>query len=109
MDECSRVRDDDRRQLHDSYTSVLFGEWKVETSDKLDARVNELLHAYPEEAICRILAEAEAASFSILLTYDDRFQRNLRSVSSSVSPERPSSFWVALAIPRGAKPDKIPH
>jgi predicted nucleic acid-binding protein len=108
-EECSAIRNIARKELHESYLMVLFGESQIQDSDNIELRVNELSHYHNGNNDCRILAEAEEAEFTALLTYDNDFLSRLQGVSSLVKLYRPTEYWSQLNIAQGSKPDKIPH
>src|SRR5262245_46593257 len=59
VSECARIRDMNRRELHDGFVSTLFLEPKVRSRAAVDARTAQLMPFHPQEADCRVLAEAE--------------------------------------------------
>lgn len=109
MEECFRIRDKAKRDLHESYISALF----VESYPDNRAAIEKLTKVYQKhhakERDCKILAEAEVAGYNVLLTYDFNFLTKLSGCTSQVRLMKPSIFWNDLAVPRGTKPDKIPH
>lgn len=107
--ECMRIKEEGRRAQHESFINVLFGEWPLPAGAELRSRVADLLKHHPNEADCRILAEAELAGFTTLLTYDDKFLGHLSNQSRALQLMRPSELWHRLSIPRGASPRKLPH
>jgi hypothetical protein len=74
----------------------------------LEARVHELMDAHPEEADCRIVAEAEFLGANVVVTFDKRMMNRLKSVAK-VGVMTPSQLWERLAIPRGTPPKTTPH
>ena len=109
VDECARIRDVQRRELHDSYIGVLFGEWQLQDEQSIHSRAKDLESHHRGEFDCRILAEAEEARFSALLSFDGQFVTHLSELTIGVQLTHPSSYWVKIGICIGAKPDKIPH
>ncbi len=109
IDECAQIRDMDRRNLHESFLTVLIDERQLENEAGIDLRTKELSQYHDEPADCRILAEAEDAGFTALLSYDPKFLKRLSGVASGVVLTQPSEYWRRLAVPKGATPDKTPH
>jgi len=109
VDECAPIRDVQRRDLHDSYIKVLIGEWQLEDEQSIRLRAKVLESHHRGKLDCRILAEAEEARFSALLSFDRQFVTHLSDFTIGVQLTDPSSYWVKLGICAGAKPDKIPH
>lgn len=109
VDECARIRSVKRRELHETYLSVLIAEWQMEDQGQVEERAQRLGQAHGGKADCRIFVEAEHAEFRALLTYDSKFLNRLCNVESCVLLARPSEYRERLAIPHGAKPDKVPH
>jgi hypothetical protein len=72
-------------------------------------RAEELFTRHGKMPDCRILAEAEELELESLLTYDTKFLSRLAGASPATVVESPSSYWVRLGIPKGAKPVTIPH
>jgi len=109
VDECAKIRDEARKELHDNYIGVLFGEVLRQNTDSIDLRTKVLEQDHSGKNDCCILAEAEGAEFVSLLSYDDNFLKHLQGVSPNVNLCRPTEYWAQLNISKGTKPDKIPH
>lgn len=109
IDECARIRDVERREIHDSYIRVLFGEWQIGNEQSIQTRASELESHHRKKPDCRILAEAEEAQFSALLSFDKRFVTRLSDLALGVQLIQPSIYWATLGIGAGSKPDKVPH
>lgn len=107
--ECQRIRDQQRRELHDSFISVLFGEWPITDAAAVQSRAQALERDHSGKADCRIFAEAEQVGMRWFLSYDEKFTSRLRGKSSTLCLLKPSEYWVRLAIPSGAAPRKAPH
>jgi len=109
--ECAKIRNVTRRELHESFISVLFGQLpppSAHIAHLIDNRATELGYYHKGINDCRILAECEFSTFDYLLTYDDRFHKNL-SGRSKVNLQKPSELWANLGIPKGTPPTKRPH
>ena len=106
--ECARIKDVDRRELHDQYVCVLLNECQIDDEDHVKTRALELGKHHDGDLDCRILAEAEEAELNALLTYDRVFLNRLKGIASAVSLVRPTDHWASLNIPRGAQPKRRP-
>jgi hypothetical protein len=109
VSECARIRHQDRKSLHESWTSVLFGERSTRDPDAVHTRALQFQRFHRGYEDCRILAEAEDIEFDVLLSYDAEFLRHLRTQSLTVVLTEPTACWNALAIPKGSSPRKVPH
>jgi len=109
ISECSLIPDTKRRELHDSFFTVFFAEVIVENQNTVDHRAMELTRLHRGENDCRILAEAEHGNLDTLLTYDTEMISHLADVSLTTRLARPTEVWATLGVPKGAKPDKVPH
>ena len=105
--ECARIRRIDRRILHERWIAPLFGVRPPLDPQRVIERTAELLRLHPDEDDCRIVAEAEGAELRVLLTNDDKLLKHLTG-ATTLGIHRPEELWTALAIPPGAKPNKIP-
>ena len=106
--ECANIRNTERATLHDSFIAVLFGELPVSEAKEVERRSQDLLKLHSGPNDCRIVAEAEHVGLDVLLTFDSKMAKRLGS-NSTVRLSEPLSYWNQLAIPQGARPDKIPH
>lgn len=106
--EWHRIRDADRLALHGSYSQTLIGETQPINQRQIDARTIALDVFHSDADDCRILAEAEDASLSVLLTFDTRFIDRLQP-HTTVTLTRPTDFWASLSVPRGARPATEPR
>ena len=102
-----RIRDPARRGSHQSWTSVLFGVYPLNNPAAVQHRAASLLKFHADADDCTILSEAEDVGFGTLLTFDDDFVKHLSS-HAMLQLTRPVQFWAALAIPKGASPQKVP-
>jgi hypothetical protein len=100
--EYQAIRDQLKRELHVSWSSVHLLSIKIQDPARVTARTADFLRLHPEENDCRILAEAEDCGLSAVLTFDTRFQNRLRS-ASRVILAKPSEYWQSLKIPKGAQ------
>ena len=106
--EWRHIRNPDRLALHSSYTQTLICETPPIDQNRIDARTLSLQAFHSDEDDCRILAEAEDASLSVLLTFDTRLMKRLAQ-HTTVTLTRPADFWESLNIPRGSKPSTEPR
>ncbi|QPD03310.1 MAG: hypothetical protein Nkreftii_001084 [Candidatus Nitrospira kreftii] len=100
--EYQRIRSQTRAVFHEEWTT-LFPETRPINSSRMDARIIELQAHHPDADDCRILAEAEDAGLSVLLSFDSKFISRL-SPHTPVSIMRPLDYWPSLNIPRGSTP-----
>ena len=105
--EYQRIRDAARAEFHENWTT-LFPETQPINRSRIDDRTKEFLASHSDAGDCRILAEAEDAGLSVLLSFDSKFIAHLRS-KTLVSIVRPLDFWTSLNIPRGANPVMAPR
>lgn len=109
LSECARIRGTERRQLHESFGAIIYWGLPIRDAGAVAKREAEFGRLHPKASDCRILAEAEDLVLDTLLTYDEQLMKRLSSASPTVALATPSSFWLSLGIPRGAKPHSIPH
>jgi len=109
IDECSEIRNISRREMHTSYFSSLFDVVDAHDERQTLAILGGLLGHHSGQADCRIVAEAIVGGADVLLTYDSDLIAGLASHSGSLRVLRPADYWSELALPRGAKPYKVPH
>jgi hypothetical protein len=105
--EAEDIRDPVRREKHLSWMRTHFGTVPLQASPgQISQRAKHLHQFHPKVKDwkdCAALSEAEAAQFAILLSYDDRFVRQL-SGKSNVRLVKPVPFWISLNIPKGTPP-----
>jgi hypothetical protein len=106
-EECARIRNTTRAQLHQSFSQTLFGELPLRNPAAIRGRELELAPFHKGANDCRILGEAEDVGHTVLLTFDTKFIRDLAS-RTTIRLFQPESYWVSLAIPSGVEPDKLP-
>lgn len=109
MTECAEIRNSDLRTMHESFFAVFFDEVIIEESTSLEPRIEELKKMHRGAKDCQILAESESGNIDVLLTYDSTMISHLRDASKTTKLAKPTEIWRNLAIPRGSRPDKIPH
>ncbi|MFH1674448.1 MAG: type II toxin-antitoxin system VapC family toxin [Pseudomonadota bacterium] len=107
--ECGRIRNISRRELHESFVQVLFLDPPVQYRVLVGSRVSALLAIHPMANDCRVLAEAEDLELDALLTYDKTFLQRLAPASLTVALVTPAVYWARLGIPKGARPETVPH
>lgn len=108
-EECGRISNETDRARHEDFISALFVETFPDDVAEIDKLTKLYLGYHAKKKDCTVLAEAEAGVVNVLLTYDYRFLKKLSGRSPRVRVMKPSIFWNDLSVPRGAKPDKIPH
>lgn len=106
-EECARIRNTTRAQLHQSFSQTIFGELPLRNTVAIRERKLELEAFHKGENDCRILAEAEDVGHTVLLTFDTKFIRHLAS-RTPIQIIQPESYWASLALPSRAEPDKLP-
>lgn len=109
VSECANIRHVDRRELHQSFVRTLFLDSPVRDPAAVEARATHLFQFHPKLNDCRVLAEAEDLGLDTLLTYDGDFKQRLAPVSPVVALTMPTAYWAGLGIPKGARPQTIPH
>lgn len=109
LTEVRKIRNSERRDLHESAVRTLFLDYPVRDDDATTSRAKLFQAKHPKQNDCRILAEAEELGLDILLTYDCKFWKRLRSSSAITRLMKPLDYWASLRIPRGAQPRTVPH
>ena len=107
--ECSKIRNAERRELHDRFIVPLFIDAPIKDGVNVESRVKTYMNTHPGENDCRILAEAKDLGLDVLLSYDRDFLRRLSGVKGAVCLIRPSEYWAGLDVPRGMAPETVPH
>jgi hypothetical protein len=80
----------------------------VNNPEAIQRLATELEEHHPgQKNDCMILAEAEDIGFATLLSFDDQFVKRL-APHARLTLTKPAQLWEALAIPLGARPDKVP-
>lgn len=95
-------------EAHRSTTNVLFGIRPPVDPAAVEVRARELLPFHDDFDDCLVLAEVEGACGEVLLTFDGDFIKRL-GPQALVRVMRPTEYWKALAIPRGARPRTVPR
>lgn len=105
--EAENIRDPVRREKHLGWMRTHFGTVPLQAlPGQISQRANyfQRFHSNARDRKdCTALSEAEAAQFAILLSYDDRFVRQL-SGKSKVRLMKPVPFWTSFNIPKGTPP-----
>jgi hypothetical protein len=108
-----RITDESWRKTHQSFCDTLLVPFVPRPDpEQVLLRARELSTSHPGENNCddcKILAECELAEMNVLLSYDNRFVNRLGPRARRVRLLRPTEYWAELAIPKGTKPDKLPH
>lgn len=108
--QCLAIRDQRKREKHDSWLSVAFRCF----GDDLDmagseSRILDLFQLHRDPDDCTILVECERYGMDVLLTYDRDFIDHLAGeAASGLRVLRPSELWPLLAISPGATPRVVP-
>lgn len=105
--EYQRIPSNERAAFHEEWTT-LFPDTQPINASRIDSRTIELQANHPDVDDCRILAEAEDARLSVLLSFDSKFISRLGG-STAVSIVRPLDYWSSLKIPRGSIPATAPR
>ena len=108
VNECSDIRNSERRELHDRFIAPLFIDAPIRDRGKVKSNVKIYMNAHSKENDCRILAEAKDLGLNVLLSYDGDFVKRLSIVENAVTLIKPSDYWTSLGIPRGAAPETVP-
>lgn len=98
--EYQRIRDHSRAAFHEDMTT-LFPETQPINAPRIESRIGDFLKLHGDADDCRILAEAEDAGLSVLLSFDLKFISRLNG-ASQVSIMRPLDYWQSLNISKGA-------
>lgn len=107
--ECARIRQEDRRELHQRFVASSFLDLPVRDCAAVEARATCFRQFHPKLNDCRVLAEAEDLGLNTLLTYDRDFKQRLGPASPLVALTTPSAYWIRLGIPKGTRPQNVPH
>jgi len=105
--EYQRIRSEERAKFHEEWTT-LFPETQPINVSRINSRTIELQGHHPDADDCRILAEAEDAGLSVLLSFDSRFISRLDG-HTAVCIMRPLDYWLSLNVPRGSTPATSPR
>jgi len=94
----------DWRELHDHIKEALLTEvdWNLDPQTML-CKKNLFMSFHNKEKDCQVLAEAEAANMTTLLTRDDKFIQRLAS-ATTVHIVYPSEFWQSQNMRAGSDP-----
>jgi rRNA-processing protein FCF1 len=103
ISEVAKIQNIDRRKFHENFFQTLFLDYPVRDLAAVQARAKQFEVYHPDPCDCRILAEAEELHLDYVLTYDRKFLKRLSTVSSTTKLSKPSSYWISLGIPKGAK------
>lgn len=108
ISEVARIRNQERREFHNSFIQTLFLDYPVRDRTAVRARAAHFEQVHPEASDCQILAEAEELQLDFVLTYDHNFLKRLSTTDSAPKVVKPSSYWNSLGILKGAKPVTVP-
>ncbi len=109
IEECEKIRNEERRAFHRSFIDTLFSDPPIRDLKYVEERSTELLRLHPgKTSDCRVLAESEEIGVNVLLSYDQQFLRRLDKSSSSLELTMPSSYWAGLCLPHGVRPCTVP-
>lgn len=104
--ELEAIRDAQRRTLHASWASTIFGVFPLNDLDRVEVRAARLAQ-FHDANDARIVAEAEDIGLRVLLTRDRDLVTNLGD-HTAVHLRMPSEYWAELSIPVGAEPRRVP-
>jgi len=106
--EAEQISDPARQAKHQSWMMTHFGTVPIRVpANQIAQRAKHFRQWHRKPKDCTVLAEAEAAQFAILLSYDDRFVRRLAG-KANVQLMKPLAYWESLKIPKGSKPRWVP-
>lgn len=108
--EYNRIRNPDRHLRHQRAAWILLHDAPIRApAGAIDTRASELRPFHAAGANdCRIVAEAELAGLSKLVTFDNDLIVHLTE-HTRLTLQRPSAFWQSLGIGPGATPVLEPH
>ena len=108
-EECARIRNVNWRELHESFSQMIFDEVTPTNTSEVKVFTAAYANYHRDNEDCCILAEAEVGGLDVLLTYDKAFLSHLKEKSQKVSLLTPSELISKLGIQKGDQPYKIPH
>lgn len=94
---------------HASWALVLLCSLPHRAQNKVAERAAELGQYHSGGNDCRIVSECELGKMDVLLTCDPRLARNLSTRSRNLEIVSPAEYWTRMAVPKGARPQQIPH
>ena len=106
--EVKQISDVSSLRMHEMITNALLRETGAVDAAVTSGRASEFANQHQGENDCAILAEAEAAGATALLTFDGGFRTNLTGVSP-VSILTPADHWLSLEVKQGTPPRVQPH
>lgn len=106
--EFERMKDEEKKVRHRAATNSLFGIRRPDDIEAAARRAQTLSQYHDDPDDCLVVAEAEGAFGEVLLTFDGDLIKRLGQ-HSRIPIMRPTEFWEALAIPRGAQPRTVPR
>lgn len=106
--EVERISDAEILRMHEMITNTLIREIGGLDGTTISQRASEFSSHHQRENDCTILAEAEAAGATSLLTFDSDFRTHLTGLSG-VSILMPSDHWLSLEFEPGSPPRVRPH
>ena len=109
VNETSKIRNRERRNLHDSFRNTLFHDPAVQDPLAVKNRANEFYKHHRKLNDCLVLAEAEELKLDIVLTYDSKFWKRLCNKSNVTKLMKPTEYWASLSIPIGSAPQCRPY
>ncbi len=105
--EFERIKDAAKKGRHQRWTSSNFGVRPVNDPSAIKRRGTNLKRFHPGKNDRTVLAEAEDIGFATLLSFDQKFVKRL-APHARLTLTTPGEFWISLAIPKGAEPNKEP-
>jgi hypothetical protein len=109
VNETSKIKNIERRNLHDSFRNTLFHDPAVQDPIAVKNRANVFYKDHRKLNDCLVLAEAEELKLDIVLTYDSKFWKRLCCISNVTKLMKPTDYWASLNIPKGARPTVVPY
>ena len=107
--ECKRIPNMLKRLEHEGQTILDARPWKLD-DQRVEERKNDFLLCHEnKEADCRILAEAEYVKMNILLSFDNKFIKNLNFKANGLEIIRPTEYWDRMDVSPLLQPARRPE
>ena len=108
--EYQQIQDTAKRTAHEDFVLVApLNPVNQQEVDRLTLHYQQFHPGPKNQSDCRIVAEAESCGCGILLTFDSTLRTRVNGKTNTIEIIAPSEYWGRLAIPRGSRPNKVPH
>ncbi len=108
VDEYNKITDATKLQMHQSWHGVHFLNFNpLPNPNKVEELTKDFKTHHPKDNDCTIIAEYKLYGINTVLSYDADLIKNLQN--SGLSIIRPSEYWTSTNIPKGARPQVVPH